>query len=30
LAALGYGEAAGKPPTALNPAVLTHGSAPKA
>lgn len=30
IAALGFGEAAGKPPTALNPAVLARGSAHKA
>lgn len=30
IAALGFGEAAGKPPTALNPAVLAHRSAHKA
>lgn len=30
IAALGLGEAAGKPPTALNPAVLARGSAHKA
>jgi gluconate 2-dehydrogenase len=30
IAALGFGEGAGKPPTALNPAVLARGSAHKA
>ncbi|WP_243050225.1 D-glycerate dehydrogenase [Dyella sp. RRB7] len=30
LAALGYGEAAGKPPTPLNPAVMNRWKAPKA
>jgi gluconate 2-dehydrogenase len=30
IAALGFGEAAGKPPTPLNPAVLTRGPAHKA